>query len=103
MLEETIEVCRPYRIVGAKVFRPAGAAIGQPRATPWVDVTNGIERPERAAQLNERTGHSLELCRPFRAADVFGVTDPKAMPWDQNPVESGSLESISVLDITAKN
>jgi hypothetical protein len=31
-------------------FRPEGAATYQPRATPWVEITENLRRPERAKQ-----------------------------------------------------
>ncbi len=44
-------------------FRPNGAAISQPRATPWVGEQKKIQSPERAKLLR-----SCLVSRPFRAS-----------------------------------
>src|SRR3990170_1553300 len=58
-------------------FRPEGAAISQPRATPWVGVTSKLSWSPEGAQ------HSPCPClfRPYRASDVRFVLLPRALPW----------------------
>ena len=57
-------------------FRPNGAAISQPRATPWVGEQNKFQSPEGATQSLSRVES-----RPFRALETSWTSLPRALPW----------------------